>query len=296
MKSGNRADHTPAGRSFWDRLQTVDRRILYTLIFAAVIIPVLWPLHLPTPTTPESQAFFNAVDSIPAGSVVLFPFDFWPSTLAETEPMAIAGLRHCFRKNLRIVGLSNVGMGGPTIAERLLDSIGGECKKTYGVDYVNLGYKANYSAVLLGMGTRIADIFPTDHRGTPIGDLPLMQHVPNYDSVRFVLIISDNAMVDYWVALVNARFGLPMVAGVTAVMAPKALSYIQSRQLLGLLGGMKGAAEYEQLTGLADKATRGMDAQSLVHFLIILFVLMGNTGYFVTRHRQRHLPLGGVRP
>lgn len=275
-----------SGSSFWQRLQGVDRRILYTLIFASVIIPVLWPLHLPTPVTPESRAFFNAVDSLPEGSVVLFPFDFWPSTLPETEPMAVAGLRHCFRKNLRVVGLSNVGMGGPSIADRLLDSIGREFHKTYGVDYVNLGYKANYSAVMLGMGSKIADIYPADHRGTRLDSIPLMRQVPNYDSVKFVLIVSDNAMTDYWVALVNARFGLPMVAGVTAIMAPKMLSYTQSHQLLGLLGGMKGAAEYEQLIAHVGKASLGMDAQSLIHFLIIAFIVLGNLGFFVLRRTQ----------
>lgn len=287
--SAERSERPEPRPDFWQRVQRVDRRVLYSLIFASVIIPVLWPLRLPTPITPESRAFFNAVDSLPSGSVVLFPFDFWPSTLPETEPMAVAGLRHCFRKNLRVVGLSNVGMGGPSIADRLLDSIGAEYHKTYGVDYVNLGYKANYSAVMLGMGTRIADIFPTDHRGARLEDIPLMRQVPNYDSVKFVLIISDNAMTDYWVALVNARYGLPMVAGVTAIMAPKMLSYIQSHQLIGLLGGMKGAAEYEQLIGRLDKASLGMDAQSLIHFLIIFFIILGNAGYFMTRRTRNRL-------
>jgi hypothetical protein len=287
--SEERAGQQVLRAPFWQRLQSVDRRILYSLIFASVIIPVLWPLHLPTLVTPESRAFFNAVDSLPSGSVVLFPFDFWPSTLPETEPMAVAALRHCFLKNLRVVGLSNVGMGGPSIADRLLDSIGAEFHKQYGVDYVNLGYKANYSAVLLGMGTRIADIFPTDHRGTRLEEIPLMRQVPNYDSVKFVLIVSDNAMTDYWVALVNARYGVPMVAGVTAIMAPKMLSYMQSHQLIGLLGGMKGAAEYEQLIGRADKASRGMDAQSLIHFLIIAFIALGNAGYFLSRRRRVRL-------
>ena len=207
--------------SIWERMQSVDRRVIYTLIFISVIIPVLKPLHLPTPVTPETQAFFEIVDNLPPKSVVLFPFDFWPSTLAETEPMAVAGLRHCFGKDLYVVGLSNIGIGGPSIAERLLDSIGTEYGKTYGEDYVNLGYKAGYQAVLLGMGNDISAIFPTDHRGTRLDEIPLMQRVPNYDSVDFVLIISDCGMVDYWVALVNARYGLPMVAGVTAVMAPK---------------------------------------------------------------------------
>lgn len=275
-------------RSMWARLQSIDPRVLYTLIFLSVIIPILIPLHLPTPVTPETQAFYDAVEALRAHTVVLFPFDFWPSTLPETEPMAIAALRHCFRKDLRVVGLSNVGIGGPSIAERLLDSIGRvEYGKVYGEDYVNLGYKAGYQAVLLGMGPSIANIFPTDYRGTRLEDIPLMQHVPNYDSVKFVLIVSDNAMVDYWVALVNARYGLPMVAGVTAVMAPKELSYIQSQQLMGLLGGMKGAAEYESLLGHPDRASLGMDSQSLIHLLIILFIIMGNLGYVVTRVQKK---------
>lgn len=272
--------------SFWERLQSVDRRVLYTLIFLSVIIPVLMPLHLPTPITPQTRDFFAAVDSLPPKSVVLFPFDFWPSTLAETEPMAVAGLRHCFRKDLYVIGLSNIGIGGPSIAERLLDSIGTEHGKTYGADYVNLGYKAGYQAVLLGMGTSIPAIFPTDYRGTRLEDIPLMQRVPNYDSVDFVLIVSDCGMVDYWVGLVNARYGLPMVAGVTAVMAPKMLSYMQAGQLSGILGGMKGAAEYEQLIGHADKASAGMDSQSLIHLLIIFFIVLGNLGYFMTRRQK----------
>ena len=273
-------------QSIWERMQHVDRRVIYTLIFISVIIPVLKPLHLPTLVTPETQAFFETVDSIPPESVVLFPFDFWPSTLAETEPMAVAGLRHCFGKDLYVVGLSNVGIGGPSIAERLLDSIGTEFGKTYGEDYVNLGYKAGYQSVLLGLGNDISAIFPTDHRGTRLDEIPLMQRVPNYDSVDFVLIVSDNAMVDDWVSLVNARYGLPMVAGVTAVMAPKMLSYVQANQLSGLLGGMKGAAEYEMLIGHVAKASAGMDAQSLIHLLIILFIVLGNLGHVMTRRRK----------
>ncbi len=278
-------EHTRRG--FWDRMQSIDPRILYTLIFLSIIIPVLIPLRLPTPITRETRAFYSSVESLPDSSIILFPFDFWPSTLPETEPMAVAALRHCFRKDFRVVGLSNVGIGGPSLAERLLDSIGrGEYGKVYGKDYVNLGYKANYQAVMLGMGHSIESIFPTDYHGTRLSEIPLMQHVPNYDSVKFVLIVTDNGMLEYWIALVNARYGLPMVAGVTAVMAPKMLSYVQSEQLSGLLGGMKGAAEYEALIGHVDRASLGMDSQSLIHLLIIVFILFGNAGYFAMRRRR----------
>ncbi len=267
--------------TFWQRMQSVDRRVLFVLIFLSVILPLLMPLNLPVPETPETQDFYDAVEALPDSSIVMLPFDFWPSTLAETQPMAVVGLRHLMNKDCFVVGLSNVGMGGPTIADRLLDSIGGEFNKTYGVDYVNLGYKPDYRAVMLGMGTRISDIFPTDHRGTPVEEIPLMRRVPNYDSVAFVFVVSDNIAVDYWVGLVNARFGIPMGAGVTAVMAPKSLSFVNAGQLVGLMGGMKGCAEYENLLDREDRATRGMDSQSMIHLLIVAFIVMGNVGYFV---------------
>ncbi|MDD3733041.1 MAG: hypothetical protein PHU88_11775, partial [candidate division Zixibacteria bacterium] len=74
--------------------------------------------------------------------------------------------------------------------------------------------------------------------------------------------------------------------GVTAVMAPKFYAFVSAGQMTGLLGGMKGAAEYEKLLGRPARATSGMDAQSLLHLLIIALVIAGNVGYFVNLHQK----------
>ncbi|MCH7630028.1 MAG: alginate export family protein [Proteobacteria bacterium] len=157
----------------------------------------------------------------------------------------------------------------------------------YGVDYVNLGYKANYVAVLSGMGVSIESIFPTDNSGTPLDELPLMQATKNYDDVAFIFEVADNATADYWVSIVNAQYGTPMGCGTTAVSAPKYYAFVTAGQFVGLLGGMKGAAEYELLVGHPAKAVTGMSAQSLVHLLIIFLVILGNVGYFVGRRSKR---------
>ena len=86
-----------------------------------------------------------------------------------------------------------------------------------------------------------------------------------------------------WVQQVQARFHLPMVAGVTAVSAPEFYPYLQSHQLLGLLGGMAGAAEYEKARGEKGKATQGMDAQSLGHLFVAICILLGNVVQFIKR-------------
>jgi hypothetical protein len=63
--------------------------------------------------------------------------------------------------------------------------------------------------------------------------------------------------------------------------------FLQSKQLNGLLGGLKGAAEYEALVMKKAHAVSGMRPQSVVHVIIILFVIFGNVIYLTSR-RARH--------
>ena len=267
----------------FSNLQEIDRRYIFLFIGLAAFIPLILPLGLPLGVTPSSENLFNAVDSLKEGSVVLLTFDYYPSTLPETQPMSYAALRHLFRKNIRVITCTVIPLGALSVMEQVVNDVAREYDKEYGVDYVNLGYKYGYVAVMLGMGRNISDIFPRDNYNTKLEDIPLMQEVKNYDDVDFLFVVSDNATVDYWVSLVNAQFGLPMGAGVTAVMAPKSYSFLQTGQMVGLLGGMKGAAEYEKLSQNPGWASRGMDPQSIIHFLIIVFILLGNVGYFVSR-------------
>ena len=51
-------------------------------------------------------------------------------------------------------------------------------------------------------------------------------------------------------------------------------------QLVGLMGGMSGAAELEKLTDLKGKATLFMLSQSFAHVIVIAFIIIGNVAYF----------------
>jgi hypothetical protein len=63
-------------------------------------------------------------------------------------------------------------------------------------------------------------------------------------------------------------------------MATDYYPYLSSKQLVGLIGGMKGAAEYEKRFDITGDARRGMDAQSLVHVIVALLVILGNVALF----------------
>ena len=80
---------------------------------------------------------------------------------------------------------------------------------------------------------------------------------------------------------------IEMGGGCTGVMAPGLYPLLRSGQINGLIGGLRGAAEYESLIGQKGKAVAGMDAQSATHVAIIVLVIMCNLVYFSQRRASR---------
>ncbi len=277
----------PAAVLLYLTFKTDDRRYLFIAVAFYVVFPVVVTISFPTSLSPESITLYEAVDALPDSSTVLLTFDYYASTLAETEPMSRAALHHLFKKDCRVLTVTTIPLGGPTISERVTRDLAEEYDKVYGLDFVNLGYKANYVAVLKGMGSSISAIYPADNSGTPLSEIPMMADIKNYDDIDFIYVVADNGIVEYWISIVQSQYQAQVGCGVTAVMAPKIYAYVSSGQMTGLLGGMKGAAEYEKMVGHPGSATQGMGAQSMAHLFIIVSVISGNLMFFIDRKRGR---------
>jgi hypothetical protein len=270
------------------KLEHLDKRWIFLLVALAVFIPLLLPLRIPMPESPPTRNYYRHIEDLPEGSLVLLSADYDPGSKAELYPMTEATLQHIFRKNLRIVMLS-LWPAGPPMVELALDKVLAERgnDKKYGVDYVNLGFKEGREAVMVDMGRSIRAAFPVDYHGTNIAELPLMNEVQNYAS--FALFI--NLSVGYpgtkeYVQYAQSRFKLTMIAGAGAVSVPEFSAYLQSGQLSGMLMGISGCAEYEQLLEKPALALTFMNAQSVGHSLIILLIIAGNVLYFLARRGE----------
>jgi len=262
--------------SWTHRLETLDRRWLFLMVALLVLIPLIFPLALPLKVTPRVRGFERGIAAIPDGSTVLMSCDYDPGAIPELVPMTRTALRQLFDKNCKVV-VTVLWNGGPGLVDGVLREIAAERNRTYGVDYINLGFKEGREAVMVVMGQGVANASPRDYRGNDTRSQPIMRGVRDYTS--FPLLVSISAGypgTKEWVQQVQSRFHLPMVAGVTAVSAPEYYPYLQSGQLLGLLGGMAGAAEYEKARNEAGDATSGMDAQSMAHLFVAFCILLGN--------------------
>lgn len=284
-----------------ERLVHIDRRIIYLLIALGTTIPLLLPIGLPVSSTPPVERLFDKIEGLGQQEVVLVSFDYGPTTAPENNPMAQATLRHCFTRGVKVVVVALFPIGGVTMAGEILEGVAGEYPDLeYGVDYAFLGYKDGAQAAMKQMmGNAFAEVFPQDFFGTDTNQLPLMRRVVNHEQIALVVSFSTNIIGEWWANLVNAQYGTPVAVGTTAVSAPKYYAFLDSGQMLGLLGGLKGASEYEQLLIDAHPelmtiyqqagiytAMKGMDAQTVDHAIIMLFIIFGNTVYFLVQRRD----------
>ena len=275
-----------------NKFMNMDRRWIYLITAICVIIPFLIPIGLPTYTTPPVKNLYDKIDSTPEGQIVLLSLDFDAATLPELYPMAVTILNHCFVKDIKVI-LMSLYMQGIGIAQVCLEDVKREFPdKKEGIDYTFLPFVPGASIVILGIGEDIHKTFPTDYYGTLIDSLPMMRDVRNFDQISVAISLSGSAISRTWITYANQRYGANVAAGVTAVMAAENYPYLQTKQLTGMLGGLKGAAEYENLVEKNLKletrkaACIGMDAQSAVHIMMIVFILLGNVAYFAARKRK----------
>lgn len=274
-------------------LTKIPRQVIYVVIALAVMIPLLKPIGLPIRVMSKSQQLFAAIDSLgPQSNPVLISVDFDPQSMPELYPMLVAVLRHCFARDIKVIVMA-LWPQGSGLAEMALDVIPKEFNKEYGKDFAFLGYKFGVTAILLGMGDNIKGVFPVDYHGTPLDSIEITADLQNYDDLSLVITLSaGDPGWRAWLLFAQARYSARVGIGVTAVSAADVYPYVETGQVVGLLAGMKGASEYEILVhehGYSEgkrTAAQGMDAQSLGHLVIMVFIIIGNIGYFVTRRKK----------
>ena len=283
-------------RDFLIKLSKIERRYIYLALFLALTLPLIFPPNFPQKMSPTVKSVFEFIDTLPPGSHVLLSADYDASVLPEVDPMYRAVLKHCILRGVIPVGMTLYPQG----AVLALDAFK-EAEEYLGArrdtDYVFLGYQAGFQAVILGIGENIKNVFPKDYFGTPIDSIPAMRGVKNYKDIALVISFSGSSVPVTWVIYAYSKYHQKVAAAVTAVSAADFYPYIQTGQFVGMLAGMKGAAEYEYAVrkimkdkGIEKlppaKAVKGMDANSIGHLLIMLFIIIGNLGYFAAKRRK----------
>lgn len=273
--------------TFSERMLKIDRRIIFLVIGLCTLLPLLYPVGLPIKISSEVRGVYDHIESLPERSVFLLSIDFDPASKPELYPQAIALLRHAFRKNLRVVTMT-LWVSGTGMADQLVTQVAKEMGKENGKDYVFLGWSPGGQAVIINMGQDLSTTFPSDYGGRPTKELPVLSGVRNLKDVGYMVSLgAGRPGVEEWYVFGKDKYKFELGGGCTGVMAPGLYPLLRSGQINGLIGGLRGAAEYESLIGQKGQAVAGMDAQSATHIAIIVLVFMCNLFYLSLRRAAR---------
>ena len=270
---------------FLETLAKIDKRYIFVLIALTVIVPLLFPIGMPITVTSEVKAVYDHIERIPPGSAILVALDYDPAALAELYPMTIAVLRHAYSRKIRVIGMTLWPTGATLGNLAMREAAEGIAQA--GEDYVYLGFVTGGLAVIMGMGEDISDVFPKDYSGNPISEIPAMKGIKNYKDIALIVDLAAGSTPETWIVFAGTTYDQTIAVGCTAVSAVGYYPYLNSKQIIGLIGGMKGAAEYEKLMDARGTATSGMDSQSITHIAIILLIVIANISYFAARREER---------
>jgi hypothetical protein len=285
-----------SGQGIWDKLQSVDRRVFYWILFIGLTVPFLTPLGLPITVTPSSQAYFDGLQSIQKGEVVVLSINSGVSAWGDCLPAMVASVHKVHDMGGKLIvwsiGYNDVDITWAKIKEKN-PIVFSDWKE--GVDYVYFGYCTSQESNVALLRDNIRGVYTQDVRGVKTDDIPMMKDINGANKIKFVLSSDTGDAQMYYIrqwrngAVMYEKTGKqPLIAEMGIAMNKSGdMVYYLSGDEFGLVAGSRGAAEIEALTGFKGDATTTMDSISVSHILLVLAIILANAGMIATRGKKK---------
>lgn len=266
-------------------LGNIDRRIIYAMLVVAIIGPLMRPIGLPIAIEPMTRQAYEAVNALKPGDVLCLAMDFSVGYKDDLMAGVIAMVQHALDRGARVI-MPAVIQDGPMLADEVITVFEARGYRR-GEHLVNLGFRPGGETAVAAMARDMRGTYAQDHYGTPIDSLSAMNGVKTAADFDLVIAVAVNitpGAID-WIKQVQGPFGTKIIFHSGTMLVPQFTPYLQSGQLVGMLKGISGSAQYESLINRPGPATASMEGQSMSHLLVIVLVLLGNLAYLL-----------GVRP
>jgi hypothetical protein len=277
----------------WERIRTVDRRVLYTLILAAEMLVVIRPLGLPMQIDAETRLFHSYIQDLPDGSIVAINMHWSAGAWGEDQALAEAQVYHLLSRPVKVIAASVSTAASAVYVEDKFTSFVERYfpDRVYGEDWVFLGYVPVSEVAYKSFFSDIRGTYPSDYQGTSIDALSIMDGITDgSDCDLFIQARSTLTDTEYIVRQFYVPYGapnnIPYIQWDASFNVASEMPYRNAGQVSALLMAATGGPQYELLIGRPSVGAMMSDMISSTHILFITFVVIGNLAYFMTRERE----------
>ena len=166
-----------------EKLNNLDSRWMYLALVIVLVIPIVKPIGMSISINKDlTQRMYDFIENLPSGSLIMFDIASSSSSDTEITPMIYAVMEHMAQKGHKLL-VAGQWESGLTYWSPKIDARAAEYGWTYGVDYVNIGFKAGGTATWRAIGQDFwKGAVGVDINGTPFEDPP--DHVAHQENRR----------------------------------------------------------------------------------------------------------------
>lgn len=286
-----------SGQNIWDKLTAVDRRVFYWILFVALTVPFLTPLGLPITVTPSTRSYYDGLQTIQNGEVVVLSINSGVSAWGDCLPAMVASVYQVHQQGGKLIvwsiGYNDCDLTWTKIKTILAKDVFSDWVE--GEDYVYFGYCSPQETNVALLRDNIRSVYPKDVRGVNTDDIPLMKTINDATKIKFVMSSDTGDAQIYYIrqwkngAVNYVGTGKPPLVAELGIAMNKSgdMVYYLSGDEFGLVAGSRGAAELEALVGRKGDATTTMDSISVSHILLVLAIILANIGVLATRGQKK---------
>ncbi len=244
-------------KSIWEKLQEIDRRILYLILAIAVTVPLWIPAKLPVIPDSTSMDLYGQLMSVPEDKTVFVQSDWTVSTRGESQGHLEALLRILMARRIKFVIYAAADPQAPQVFRNVILGLNQE-REARGLppyrqweDYIDLGAFLNAEGTLNSIGQDVRKLFgprrsaDTEGRERPVLESPVLSRVQKIGDAGLYVVVTASATIDVAVQRISGKTKL--AAMTTGVVFPSVLPFYQSGQVVGAAGGLKGVYDMEFL-------------------------------------------------
>jgi hypothetical protein len=281
---------TPESSSETYRLRIDDPRIIALVLTIVLIISLYIPVAMPLPVSPWTQGFWDEISGLQEGDYVLCDAKVISSEVKEMGPAERLVIRYLHERKYKVIYYVTEPDALPLAAEFLTTEYGGlSGSPEYGDTFVYLGAIPGSKPQGASVDSELAfcanlHIMAVDYAGTPLSAIPIISDVLTLDDPRIKLVVTLTSRglgthVQSYVISYAKRY----IASLNAMELRSYIPTYMANLVHGLLGGNRGGAEFELLTGYTGPNMAVLFAMSMGCLFLIVGMLGRNIQYYLRR-------------